>query len=70
MNTPPEAHHEEFALRDPHPLPFANLQFIGRGGMANVYRAFDTKLSRYVALKFLINVDEASRRRFVSEARA
>ena len=46
---------------------------IGKGGMGDVYLAFDTTLQRPVALKFLpdhlINNDEA-RKRFLIEARA
>ena len=53
--------------------PFRILREIGRGGMGVVYQARDTRLDRYVALKFLTSEasgDEAARRRFFAEARA
>lgn len=43
---------------------------LGRGGMGAVFRAFDTSLQRPVALKVLLESNEASRMRFVREARA
>jgi eukaryotic-like serine/threonine-protein kinase len=45
---------------------------IGAGGMGEVYRAFDTKLGRPVAIKFLSGdvASEPARRRFEQEARA
>ena len=45
---------------------------IGRGGMGLVYQAWDTKLERWVAVKFLppwTVVDPSWRRRFLEEAR-
>jgi eukaryotic-like serine/threonine-protein kinase len=43
---------------------------LGQGGMGTVYRAFDTKLNRPVAIKFLSDdlADAAARRRFQREA--
>jgi len=44
-------------------------QLVGRGGMADVYRGFDTKFQRDVAVKVFKREDEELLRRFIREAR-
>jgi len=53
--------------------PYEVIDWLGAGGMGEVYRARDTRLGREVAIKTLRHdrlADESRRRRFVEEARA
>ena len=53
--------------------PYRILNSVGRGGMGIVFRAFDPKLQRVVAIKVLapeIAIDPTSRQRFEREARS
>src|SRR5579859_1918140 len=42
---------------------------LGQGGMGQVWKAWDTKLTRWTALKFLTLTDAASQKRFEREAK-
>jgi serine/threonine-protein kinase len=49
---------------------YTGLTFLGAGGMANVYRAFDPVLGRAVALKLIRGDDPGLAERLLAEARA
>lgn len=49
---------------------YQRLEFLGQGGMARVYKAFDPTLGRYVALKFIRGDDPEFAERLLMEARA
>jgi serine/threonine protein kinase/tetratricopeptide (TPR) repeat protein len=49
------------------------IEKVGAGGMGTVYKAFDTKLERFVAIKVLpphLSEDEEGKKRFIHEAKA
>jgi serine/threonine protein kinase len=54
-------------------LHYKIIEKLGEGGMGEVYKARDTKLDRFVALKFLpsqLTASEDDKARFIQEAKA
>ena len=49
---------------------YQDIEFLGEGGMAQVYKAYDPLLERHVALKFLRWEDPNLGQRLLMEARA
>ncbi|HVT57898.1 MAG TPA: serine/threonine-protein kinase [Thermoanaerobaculia bacterium] len=49
---------------------FELVAFLGEGGMGRVYKAYDRRLGRYVAVKFLRGDDPDHAQRFLHEAQA
>ena len=58
-------------LQDPAKVvnQYALAGMLGQGGMGQVWKAWDTKLARWTALKFLTLTDQASQKRFEREAK-
>jgi serine/threonine protein kinase len=61
----------EELLQDPakNVQQYVLTQMLGKGGMGQVWKAWDTKLSRWVAVKFLTLSDETNIKRFEREAK-
>jgi len=49
---------------------YSSVRFLGQGGMGKVFLAFDPRLQRQVAIKFVLGNDPEYVRRLIAEARA
>jgi serine/threonine-protein kinase len=70
MSLPAEV---EAAMADPRRRvgQYVLVDRVGKGGVGEVYKAWDTKLSRWIAMKFLLKASsDEDRRRFQREAQA
>ncbi len=71
---PPSLERNPDELMAAFPLPpegrYTPVAFLGDGGMGRVYKAFDKKLNRIVAMKFMRHLATGSLERFLQEGRA
>lgn len=71
---PPFLERSQDELLAAFPLPpegrYTPVAFLGDGGMGRVYKAFDKKLNRIVAMKFMRHLATGSLERFLQEGRA
>ena len=71
-----DSRHDEPSLGSSHSPPVGDwdryevLEYLGGGGMGRVFKAFDRRLGRHVAVKFIRGDDPELIRRFSQEARA